>query len=217
MSQPATAGTYLLHRNSIVNDVLIRADIERSVTDSRPAQVTYRDMKAKKDVVLTVEAPTLSHDVVRYLERRRFDAARVWSRAASRQDVYAQWLVEWRSKRCLYLGMPNRSAMTLLTGLRKRIGISYRMGKDGGIVRENTVSRLAEADLMRVKDCVPTRLRSGFMTSPSGYRLLKMWAEDRPAFRPFFEAYCPKDWEENYLADQVLDTMTNRVKQEAWE
>jgi hypothetical protein len=218
MSKTPPPGTYILKRNSVVNNVLIVADLEYSLANRTTGEIKYRDLaKNKEEVTLVLKNPTLGHIVASHLEQRRFDAARVYARADGVHEVADQWGIEWQGKRCMHGGMPNAAAMVLLRGLRKPVRHAVNFGPDGRLRGDKVIPRLLDASLVHYMNPIQGKRRASVMTSLRGYALLKYWAEKKGTFEPFFKAYCPPNWEDEHVADRVLNAITSQPGDGAYE
>jgi hypothetical protein len=191
------------------NNICVAVSFERDCLDNSPVKLAYVDLNLDLAKAMTVLNPTMYLDsVISSLHRRNFERAEIFANSKSGEDIDAQWLRVWKGKRCLHLGLPNRAAMLLLTGLTKRINIDYRQGQAGSWVPDGTISKIRQANLISELSFIPKKRRSGFMTNERGYHILLHWAENRKGFAKFFDAYCPKNWERDYLARQVFEKMS---------
>lgn len=194
--------TYDTYRNG----VRVTTDFDINVNDKVSVPLNYRDTRTGSSVDLIIADPVSRLDrVIGALHNRRFDEARVIAQSTNVADEADNWVEVWKKKRCLHLGLPNKAAMLLLTGLRKRVGITFAIGQNGDVIRENHIRRICQAGLVDMVDAIPKKRRAGFVTNHRGYNLLVHWAETRKGFGPFLDAYCPKDWEQEYLAKRVFD------------
>jgi hypothetical protein len=106
--------------------------------------------------------------------------------------VLAKYLAaEWMSAPCLYLGVPNKHAMFLLTGLRRPVSGGWRSAKNGGSMRDFAVIDLVDAGLMWP---ATHNERVTFKTNMNGHALLDHWAEKNKPFAAYLNAYSPKGW-----------------------
>jgi hypothetical protein len=109
-------------------------------------------------------------------------------------DVLVPFLAEeWSRAPCMYMGVPNKSAMFLLTGLRRPISAGWRSTKNGGAIRDFSICELHGAGLMRE---IKTDKRVLFKTTINGHALLDLWANKNKAFAGFLKAYSPRGWKE---------------------
>jgi len=98
---------------------------------------------------------------------------------------------EWKKSPCMYLGTPNKVAMLLLTGLRRKVSPGVKSTSNGAAIRDKAARDLYESGLMNdVKD----GYRHLYMTNLNGFAVLQHWAEKNKQFAPYFTAYTPKDW-----------------------
>ena len=104
------------------NNICVAVSFERDCLDNSPVKLAYVDLNLDLAKAMTVLNPTMYLDsVISSLHRRNFERAAIFANSKSSDDIDAQWLRVWKNKRCLHLGLPNRAAMLLLTGLTKRI------------------------------------------------------------------------------------------------
>lgn len=197
----ATKSQHKYTRNNVSVEVFYGDSAEKPFAST----IVYIDYKrGKKTGKINLVCGSFVDKVINALHARDMMGVDVYSRAVGLNEVGDIWVEKWKAAKCLYDGMPNAAAMALLRGLRKPVRRSIREGKDGAVSRDRHTTRLIEANLVDIVPPIAGVRRESVMTNMRGYEVLKSWAETKGTFAPFLAAYCPKDWEQNYLADKVL-------------
>ncbi len=193
-------------RNNVAIDVRFGMDAEPPFS----ATIVYRDHNTNRSDKINLVHTKFLHEILDAIHERRKDRLDVYSRALSEKDAEDLWLEKWKSAKCLYEGMPNRSALVLLRGLRKPVRHDIRMGPDGRVKTEKQSARLMEAGLVDVVEPVPGRRRTSVMTNLRGWEVLNHWAKTKGTFGTYLAAYCPPNWYEEYTARAVLERLSPR-------
>jgi hypothetical protein len=155
---------------------------------------------------LVVEMSINNKIVIDEIVRGSIGDARMFAKQKHAVELPDLWVERWKGKPCMHAGVPNKNAMRLLTGLRKRILPGYLVTKDGTGYPDRRIGGLAQAGLIG-HDGVIIRGVEGFRTNLLGYEVLTHWADTRKAFTPFFKVFCPENWERDYKAKQVMDVL----------
>ena len=161
---------------------------------------------------LVVEMSINIKIVIDEIVRGSIGDARMFAKQRDTYELPRLWVERWKSKPCMHVGVPNKNAMRLLTGLRKRIPPGYLVTKDGNGYPDKRIGGLVQAGLIG-HDGVIMRGVEGFRTNLIGYEVLTHWADTRKAFTPFFKAFCPENWERDYKAKQVMDVLQSKNDQ----
>ena len=189
------------------NNVYVCVNVD-GVPAEPPYSVEWRDMVGGKQGTLLVRQSKNIHGAIANLHSRDWDYVRVFAEAEDDAHFDALLLREWKAKRCLYRGLPNKPAEILLKGLRGPVIHPLRYGPEGRVVRDDTMSDLAFAKLVDMHDPVPGKSRGRATTNLRGYEVMKHWADNISGFLPYLKAYLPKNWEKDYTANAVFEAMT---------
>lgn len=161
---------------------------------------------------MVVEMPINTNVVITEIVSGRIGDARMFAKQCDTRELPALWVERWKEKRCMHGGVPNKNAMKLLIGLRKRIPPGYLVTRDGTGYLDKKVGGLVTAGLV-VDDKIFVRGVSGYRTSLLGYEVLSHWANTRKDFAPFFKTFCPDKWERDYKANLVIETLQGKNEQ----
>jgi hypothetical protein len=169
-------------------------------------QLSWRKLGDKTFRKLIIEMPIHRRVVIAHIKRGDLGWAYMYAKARSNEELPRLMIELWKGKPCMHVGVPNRNAMRLLTGLRKRIPPGYLVTKDGTGYPDKRIGGLVQAGLIS-HDGVMIRGVEGFRTNLLGYEVLTHWTDTRKAFAPFFKAFCPENWERDFKAKQVIDVL----------
>jgi hypothetical protein len=169
-------------------------------------QLSWRKLGDKTFRKITIEMPIHRQAVITHIKQGDLGGAYMYAKAKSSDELPRLMIERWKQKPCMHGGVPNKNAMKLLTGLRKRVPTGYLVTKDGTIYRDKGAGGLVHARLVG-RDGIVIRGVEGFRTTLAGYEVLSFWAERSKAFAPFLKAFCPENWERDHIANAVMDTM----------
>lgn len=169
-------------------------------------QLSWRKLDEDKVRKVTVEMPIHRQAVITCIKQGDLGGAYMYAKVRDSHELPRLRIERWKQKTCMHGGVPNKNAMKLLTGLRKRVPTGYLVTKDGTIYRDKNAGGLIEYGLI-ARDGIIIRGVEGFRTTLAGYEVLSFWAERSKAFAPFFRAFCPENWERDHIANMVMDTM----------
>lgn len=169
-------------------------------------QLSWRKLGGKNFKKLIINETINRQAVITHIKQGDLGGARMYAKLGYSHELPRLRIERWKQKPCMHGGVPNKNAMKLLTGLRKRVSPGYLVTKDGTIYRDKHAGGLIEYGLI-ANDGIMIRGRNGFRTTLAGYEVLSFWAERSKAFAPFFKAFCPENWERDHIANMVMDTM----------
>ncbi len=169
-------------------------------------QLSWRKLGEDKVRKVIVEMSIHRQAVITCVKQGDLGGAYMYAKAKDHNELPRLRIERWKQKPCMHGGVPNKNAMRLLTGLRKRVSPGYLVTKDGTIYRDRNVGGLVEYGLL-ANDGVMIRGVNGLRTTLAGYEVLSFWAERSKAFAPFLKAFCPENWERDHIANMVMDTM----------
>lgn len=166
----------------------------------------------KKGRVL-INNPAHTNTVVGYVKAGDIKTAKMFAGMTNNDQLSSLWLERWKQKRCLHGGVPNKNAMKLLVGLRKETPKSYGVTTAGLLYEDKSTHELFQAGL--VSRFIKTFTgkhgikveKVAMRTNLAGHEVLCHWAQRSKVFAGYLEAYRPKDWERDYTANLVLNTM----------
>jgi hypothetical protein len=189
-------------------DKRMKVDVSYGKGPEGDAHIRVLDRKTGKQEEFFFKYAMMLPRLVQAIENGDAAAVRVLRAMKTFEDLPGLWMEEWKKKRCMYVGVPNSAAMSLLTGLRRPIRMGWVAQKNGNAFRGGTVQRLVRADLMRSQ-----HLDNGgvvYSTNANGYEVLRHWASKNKLFASYLEVFAPKDWEEDELARQTFNAMHGR-------
>ena len=120
--------------------------------------------------------------------------------------------------RCLFSGAPAHIPSILLSGLRKELRCSFVVGFGSAVKTDMTPNLLSQMGFMEAADASENGKvwkKRRFTTTLKGLELLRKWAENKN-FKPYLDAYLPKDWERKQVGKAVLKQLTEENSVPQW-
>jgi hypothetical protein len=169
-------------------------------------RVESLDTKTGKQETIFCRYPVFSSRLVKALQDGNGKVVRAIKNMGDRGEFQDLLLEEWKRGRCLFEGVPNKTAMFLLSGLRREVPAPVVATRDGTAYKGGAVIQsIREASLMDLRATL--KRKHVYATNLRGYEVLKAWAERNPVFDGYLNAFLPKDWEQTTKAKAALKAM----------
>lgn len=219
MGEALKSGLEDAYRREGLPDIFDYGDLKTSVSNKRmKIEVFYNqgpenmvrveslDTKTGKQETILCRYPVFSGRLVKALQDGNGKVIRAIKNMGGEDRFYDLLLEEWKKGRCLFQGVPNKTAMFLLSGLRREVPAPLVATKDGTAYRGGAmIQSIREASLMDLRGTF--KRKHVYATNLRGYEVLKTWAERSPVFNGYLKAFLPEDWEQTTKARIALRAM----------